>query len=624
MTKQLIINQWKEATRSLIWTKNLVGNILIGILYLVLVAYFLIIGLSVGHVFATAAPGKNPVTILNEGLVYYLIFDFLLRMIFQKNQGLAVKPYLYLPVKRSTQINYLLSLSLLSIFNFLPLFFLIPFTIELVIPAYSVINGLAWLLCFILFLLINCFLVAYIKKSSFKNYRAGIIALAILAAAVVSDIYNFISISKFSTDIFGIFLANPEFVIILAAILFLVYSAAYRLLLNNFYLESFQTEKKAHFKSFKLFDILESYGETGTYISLELKLLLRNKRSRNLLLYSAAMLVVGLVIYPSKTTKGQYPSPSLKVINNLENYKTSNEYNPSDRNVTFKVFSNQVPAGATVFIAGNQKVLREWKPDGLPLKKVTPDEWTGTLPLKKNTILKYKATLGRWDTERLNNDGSLPKNLEVKITGDTTIVINVAKWKQPAFPLLRLILFIYIGIAITGMFLITYGQYILSWESSYFDTIITKRINFYNYLNAKYKLMVTMGCIFFLLTLPYGFFGINIIKINFAAFLYNLGINTFVLMFLATFNRKRFDLNMRMMSQQGRGAGQYLAGIPTIIIPTAIFLPFAIIKEQNIALIILGTLGVAGILFQKQMMNIIIKQFYKQKYKMAAGFRQLY
>ncbi len=500
MIKQLIINHWKETRRSVIWTKNLAGSILIGFLYLVLVLNLLLIGLSFGQVFATAAPGKNPVTILNGGLLYYLLFDFILRMIFQKNQGIAIKPYLYLPVKRSTQINYLLSLSFLSIFNFLPLFFLVPFTLELVIKAYSVVRGLGWLLCFILLLLVNCFLVVYIKKSSFKNSRAGIIAFIILAAAVVSDIFNLISISKFSTDLFNIFLANPEFVIILAAILFLVYSAAYRLLLNNFYLESFQTEKKAHFKSFKLFDILESYGETGTYISLELKLLLRNKRSRNLLLFSAAMLAIGLAIYPSYTLK----------------------------------------------------------------------------------------------------------------------------LKQHGIRLSSLVMLIYIGIAITGMFLITYGQYILSWESSYFDAIITKRINFYYYLNAKYKLMIVMGCIFFLFGLPYGFFGFDIVKINFAAFLYNLGVNTFVLMFLATYNRKRFDLNMRMMSQQGRGASQYIAGIPTILIPTAIFLPFAILKHPDIALIFLGALGAAGILFQKQLMGIIVRQFYKQKYKMAAGFRQLY
>lgn len=624
MIKLLLINQWKETTRSVNWTKNLAGNILIGLLYLVLVLNFLIIGLQVDKVFSEIAPGKNPVIIFNSILIYYLLFDFIIRLVFQKNQGLIVKPYLYLPVKRSTLINFLLFKSFFSIFNFLPLFLVVPFTIENIIPAYSLMRGLVWLACFILFLLINCFLVAYIKKSSFKNFRAGIITFVILAAAVLSDIYNLISISKFSAELFGIFIANPEFVFILGAVFFLVYSANFRLLLNNFYIESFQIQKKSHFNSFKLFDILESFGETGVYISLELKLLLRNKRSRNILVYSVAMIAIGLFIYPTYQTRNVYPKAGKRILQNIESYKRSMENKPDSKKVTFKVISNNIPFGAAVFVAGNQNIMRDWKPDGLPLEKGQDGEWIGSLPLKENTVLNYKITLGNWSAQRLNRDGSTPEDFVLNVNRDTTIIINAEKWAAPQLPVTSLIMLIYIGIAITGMFLLTYGQFILSWESSYFDAIITKKINFYNYLKAKYLLMVSVGCVFFILSLPYGYFGIKIIEINFAAFLYNIGINTFMLMYLATFNRKRFDLTSSMMSQQGKGAGQYIAGIPTLLIPTAIFLPFALLDHINAALILLGAIGLAGIFFQKQIMNFIIKQFYKQKYKMAAGFRQLY
>lgn len=624
MVKRLIINQWRETTRSSVWTRNLVGNILIGLLYFILALNFLIIGLQVDKVFSEIAPGKNPVVLFNGILIYYLLFDFLIRLALQKNHGLVVKPYLSLPVKRSTLINYLLSKSFFSLFNFLPLFLVIPFVAEEVIPAYSVVQGLAWLACFIFFLLINCFLVAYIKKSSFKNSRAGLAAFVILAAAVLSDYYNLFSISKFSSDLFGIFISAPEFVLILGAVFFLVYSANYRLLLNNFYLESFTFQKKFRFGSFKLFDILESFGEVGVYISLELKLLLRNKRSRNILVYSFVMIAIGLLIYPTYETRDIYPPPTKRTLQKIEVYKLQMKNNPESAKVTFKVYANNIPFGATVFVAGSQGVLKNWQPYGMPLAKDKNGDWTGSLPVNKNTVLTYKVTLGNWSAQRLNSDGSIPANSVLNVRGDTTVVVNAEKWGVPQMPVTSLIMLIYIGIAITGMFLLTYGQFILSWESSYFDAIITKKINFLNYLKAKYLLMVSVGCVFFVLSLPYGYFGARVIAINFAAFLYNIGVNTFMLMYLATFNRKRFDLNIGMMSQQGKGASQYIAGIPTLLIPTAIFLPFALLNNINEALVLLGAIGLIGIFFQKQIMNFIIAQFYKQKYKMAAGFRQLY
>ncbi len=623
MIKKLFINQWRETTRSVIWTRNLVANILLGLLYLLLVVNFLTVGLAINEIFAKVAPGKDPVTLLNSGLLFYFLADILLRIIFQKNHGLFAKPYLYLPLKRSTLVNYLLSKSFLSIFNFLPLFFVIPFLVKVVIPAHSLIQGLTWLIAFISVLLVDCFIVAFLKKSSLKTSKYGVYAAILLAAVIVSDKYNYISISSISASFFSGFITNPGLVLIPIALFAGVYFINYRLLINNFYLENFETQKKIHFRSFKLFDILESFGETGKYISLELKLLLRNKRSRTMVLYSLSMILIGFFIYPAYTNKTHYPRPSREVQQKISAYKISEKNDPDAENVTFKVISKNVPTGATVFIAGNLKFLKDGKSDELPLIKQQDGSWVETLPIKKSTKIEYKITLGKPNLEPLNGDGSAPKENVLNVTGDTTLIINAASWSTPKEDVFSLIMLIYFGIIITGIFLLTYGQFVLSWESSYFDAIITKEINFNKYLHAKYMIMIVAGCIIYLISLFYGFFGMNIVKINTAAFLYNIGVNPFVLMFIATFNRKRFDLSISMMSQQGKGAGQYLAVIPTLLIPTAIIAPLALWGYQTEALLSIGFLGIAGLIFHKQLMRLILKQFFKQKYKMAAGFRQV-
>jgi len=177
------------------------------------------------------------------------------------------------------------------------------------------------------------------------------------------------------------------------------------------------------------------------------------------------------------------------------------------------------------------------------------------------------------------------------------------------------------GIIIVGMFLIAYGQFILGWESSYFDSILSNPVDYKNYFNAKLYIMLIVGILFYIATLGYGYFGIRILLTNTAVFLYNIGVNTYVLFFMACLNRKRLDLDASIMSTQGKGAGQYLTIVPTLLIPTVIFVPFAITDNTMIGLAVLAGLGVIGLIFQKPIMKLIIAWFYKNKYKLATAFR---
>ncbi len=44
--------------------------------------------------------------------------------------------------------------------------------------------------------------------------------------------------------------------------------------------------------------------------------------------------------------------------------------------------------------------------------------------------MEYKFTLGSWNTEALNEDGSVPQNYTVEILNDTSIQISISKWKE--------------------------------------------------------------------------------------------------------------------------------------------------------------------------------------------------
>jgi len=127
----------------------------------------------------------------------------------------------------------------------------------------------------------------------------------------------------------------------------------------------------------------------------------------------------------------------------------------------------------------------------------------------------------------------------------------------------------------------------------------------------------------FVLSIPYVYFGWKILVIHFAAMIYNIGVNVFVLLYAGSFNRKKIDLNQRAaFNYQGTGAVQWLVSIPLMLIPMLFFyIPYKLINfESGIAVLIL--LGILGIIFHQKLMKFITKKYIKSKYQMISAFNE--
>ena len=72
-----------------------------------------------GTTFAFAFDGgaTEAYHVMNSGLIFVLVLDFLIRLPFQKTPTQEVKPYLLLPIKRNRLIDFLLIRSGLDGFN---------------------------------------------------------------------------------------------------------------------------------------------------------------------------------------------------------------------------------------------------------------------------------------------------------------------------------------------------------------------------------------------------------------------------------------------------------------------------------------------------------------------------
>jgi len=182
---------------------------------------------------------------------------------------------------------------------------------------------------------------------------------------------------------------------------------------------------------------------------------------------------------------------------------------------------------------------------------------------------------------------------------------------------------IFVGIFMTGGMMMNYLNYCFSYESNYFDNILTNYRDFEKYLRSKYLFAIAICTICYIITIPYVLFSKEILLINTMTYLYNLGFLSFVLFYFATFVKKRMDLSRgATFNYQGLGATHWLSMLPAFLLPVIIYLPFSWAGFQTAGLIFIGALGLAGLLFHKSMLNIILKQFYKRKYIMAEGFRE--
>jgi hypothetical protein len=184
-------------------------------------------------------------------------------------------------------------------------------------------------------------------------------------------------------------------------------------------------------------------------------------------------------------------------------------------------------------------------------------------------------------------------------------------------------MFPFIGIFVTGIFLINFGQFIPAWDSAYYKLLMSQNIKYEQYLRSKFILMTISVVIMFVLSIPYVYFGWKILLAHFAAAIYNIGVNSHVILYGGSFNRKKIDLSQRAaFNYQGTGAVQWIIGLPLMLLPMLIFaiVNWLIGFEAGIATLII--LGVLGVVFHKKLMRMITKRYLDSKYKMIDAFSQ--
>ena len=181
----------------------------------------------------------------------------------------------------------------------------------------------------------------------------------------------------------------------------------------------------------------------------------------------------------------------------------------------------------------------------------------------------------------------------------------------------------FVAMFMTGILMLMFGQWLISWDSRHFDSLMTRNIPIKTYMLANYYLLIAFNIICFAVTTPYFYFGMKIVYLHISAFLFNIGVNIYLLMYLSTYNNKRIDLTKSSaMNYQGTTYKSFLIVFPIMFLPMLIVWALSTFFSLAVALWTLSILGISGVLLRKPLINACVNQFNRRKYKLAEGFRE--
>ena len=491
MYPQFFKHHWLKSLRAPGYYKNLIVNIFMGLSVLYFLVIFVLMGFMLPKILAETAPQLDPAHTFNGAMIFIIVLALLIRFLFQPLSTINLQSYQVLPIKRSKLVNYLLLKPLLNPANYLTLSFAIPFAITGINPAYGIGGAFRFILIVIFLIWFNTLFASFLKRKFGSNILGIITFLIIVAGLAALEYFKIFSVFDLSQQLVGFLVENPLGWLMVLAVSGIAFALNKWFFAQNYYPENFDKSAKKRQVEAQRFTFMERFGKIGEIISLEMKLVLRHKRTKNVLYMVPLFLFYGLLFYPN----GMY---------------------------------------------------RE-------------------------------------------SDGLL----------------------------------MFVAIFITGIGMIMFGQWIINWEGSYFDFLMTRNIDTQSYIRANYFLLLALSVVSYILTTPYFLFGTDILINHSVAFLYNVGVNIHVYLFGATYNTKRLELAKgSAMNMQGVTYKNFLVMIPLLVVPMALIGIFSLFDAKNIALIILAALGLAGIIFWKQLLEITEKQFLKRKYALCEGFRK--
>ncbi len=488
MVKQFLALEWKAFSRAAAFQTNLAIKILMGLGALYFILVFL--GLGAGSYYLIKKTTEaEPFQVINQFLIYYVVFDLIFRFFLQKTPVMNIRPLLYVNIKKHTIVNYTLGKSILSFFNLMHLFFYIPLAVVLGIEGFELVGLITWVIGMIAIVFMVNFLNILIDKKEAVFYTVALIFLLLGSLHYL----NWFDITQYSSLFFKGLYDEPWMVLIPMVLLFFVYKIVHRFFTNNLYLDAGLSTQQ-ELATTQHFEWLDQFGTLGTFLKNDIRLLTRNKRAKSVITMSVLFLFYGLL----------FGSGAIEVY-------------------------------------------------------------------------------------------------------DTPV------WR------------VFGGIFVTGGFMFSFGQFVPSWDSSYYNLMMSQNIEYRAYLSSKWWLMVIVTLLAAILASFYLYFGWKTYLLILVAALYNIGINAYIVLLAGAFTKTPIDLMSNKNAfgdKKAFNVKTLLLVIPQILIPLGLYYLGILFFNESTGLVFIALAGILGFAFKSKVFNWIESSYKTQKYETIAAYKQ--
>jgi len=302
MKRNFFYFAWREFTRSATMNKNMATKGILIFLAIYFSAVALFMGFNLTEMLEKSEP-ENIISAFNALIFVYVGFELVIRIMVQNLPTFGFQPFLIIPVKRKRIARYMLNKSMLHFFNVLPLFLLFPFVFKTAVNELETLELVTWLASLIMMIFVNHFLAIYIKWRTNESNILFYGFLALAAGIWAIDYFAIFDITGNFGKIFDFVIASPSAVVIFPIIILALYYLNHKYLWNRFYIDELRQKKKEG--TTHDFSWLNNVGEYGKMLSLEVKMIARNKRPRTTALMSVLFIFYGLILY--KDYDGEMP-----------------------------------------------------------------------------------------------------------------------------------------------------------------------------------------------------------------------------------------------------------------------------------------------------------------------------
>ncbi|MVO10139.1 hypothetical protein GOQ30_13285 [Flavobacterium sp. TP390] len=184
---------------------------------------------------------------------------------------------------------------------------------------------------------------------------------------------------------------------------------------------------------------------------------------------------------------------------------------------------------------------------------------------------------------------------------------------------------IFAGIFVSGGFLFNFGQFVPSWDSSYYPLMMTQNITYKDYLSSKWWLMVIATTVSTLLASLYLFFGIETYLAILTGAIFNIGVNSHLVLLGGAYIKTPIDLTSNKNAfgdKKAFNVKTLLISLPKLLLPMLVYAIGHYTLGWQFGYLLVALLGILGFAFKNKVFQIIESIYKKEKYITLEAYKQ--